>query len=101
MLDHQVQSTTASLAIRSDGSLVLAGTPQPAGYNPRWVTIDPTNEFVYTSSNSSSVVAAYSLDPVSLALEVVPGALWQTGSNPCGWRQDLQQHGFPSHGHFS
>lgn len=82
VVDNQVQSTTSSLAIQPDGSLALAGTPQPAGYDPRWVTVDPTNEFVYTSSNNSSVVAAYRLDPASLALEVVPGALWQTGSNP-------------------
>ncbi len=39
IVDNQAQSTTASLAIQSDGSLLLAGTPQPAGTDPRGVTL--------------------------------------------------------------
>jgi 6-phosphogluconolactonase len=82
IVDNQAQDTTASLAIQSDGSLELAGTPQPAGFSTRGVTVDPTNEYVYTSSDNASTVSAYRLDPVSLALEIVPGAQWATGSNP-------------------
>jgi 6-phosphogluconolactonase (cycloisomerase 2 family) len=82
IIDNQVQSTTASLAIQTDGSLVMAGTPQTAAYNPRGVTVDPTSEFVYTSSNNANAVSAYRLDPVSEALEPVPGLQWPTGSNP-------------------
>lgn len=82
IVDNQVQSTTASLAIQSDGSLILAGTPQIAAYNPRGVTVDPTSEFVYTSSDNASAVSAYRLNPISLALEPVPGLQWPTGSNP-------------------
>jgi len=82
IVDNQAQNTTASLAIQSDGSLIVAGTPQPAGTSTRWVTVDPTNEFVYASATNSNTVSAYRLDPVSLALEPVPGLQWQTGSNP-------------------
>jgi 6-phosphogluconolactonase len=82
IVDNQVQSTTASLAIQADGSLIMAGTPQTAAYNPRGVTVDPTSGFVYTSSSSANAVSAYRLDPVSLALEPVPGLQWPTGSNP-------------------
>jgi 6-phosphogluconolactonase len=82
IVDNQVQSTTVSLAIQADGSLVMAGTPQPAAYNPRGVTVDPTSEFVYTSSSSANAVSAYRLDPTSLALKPVPGLQWPTGSNP-------------------
>lgn len=82
IVDNQVESTTASLAIEPDGSLALAGTPQPSGLNPRNVTVDPTSEFVYTSATGASTVSAYRLDPVSLALEPVPGLQWPTGSNP-------------------
>jgi 6-phosphogluconolactonase len=78
---NQAESTTASLSIQQDGSLVLAGTPQPTGLNPGYVAIDTTSEFVYTSATSASTVSAYRFDPVTLALEVVPGT-WQTGSTP-------------------
>jgi len=82
IVDNQVQSTTASLAIQPDGSLIMAGTPQIAAYNPRGVTVDPTSQFVYTSSDSANAVSAYRLDPISQALEPVPGSQWPTGSNP-------------------
>lgn len=82
VVDNQAQSTTASLGIQPDGSLVLEGTPQPAGFNPRGITVDPTSEFVYTASNNASTVSAYRLDPVSLQLGPVPGDQWATGSNP-------------------
>jgi Lactonase, 7-bladed beta-propeller/Bacterial Ig domain len=84
IVDNQAQGTAASLAIQSDGSLKLVGTPQPAGTSTRWVTVDPTNEYVYASATNSSTVSAYRLDPVSLALQPVPGAQWPTGSNPYG-----------------
>jgi len=82
IVDNQAEGTTASLCIQSDGSLSLIGTPQPAGSNPGGVTVDPTNEFVYTSATTSSNVSAYRLDPKSLALQIVPGAQWPTGNDP-------------------
>ncbi len=81
VVDNQAQSTTASLAIHSDGSLALVGT-QPSAYDPGGVTVDPTSEFVYTSSTNGNALAAYRLDPVSQALEIVPGAQWATGRDP-------------------
>jgi 6-phosphogluconolactonase len=82
IVDNQIQSTTASLAIQPDGSLKMAGTPQTAAYNPRGVAVDPTSQFVYTASDNASAVSAYRLNPLSLALEPVPGLQWSTGSNP-------------------
>jgi 6-phosphogluconolactonase (cycloisomerase 2 family) len=82
VVDNQAQSTTASLAIQPDGSLQLRGTPQPAGANPNGVTVDPTSQFVYTSSTTQSTVSAYRLDPVSFVLEPVIGTQWSTGNDP-------------------
>ncbi len=81
-VDNQVQNTTASLAIRSNGSLALAGKSQPSAYDPGGVVVDPTSEFVYTSSTNGNAVAAYRLDPVTSALQVVPGSPWKTGTDP-------------------
>jgi 6-phosphogluconolactonase len=82
VVDNQVQNTTASLRIQSDGSLVLAGTPQPSAYDPGNVIVDPTNEFVYTSGVNGNAVSANRLNPVTQALEPVPGMQWPTGANP-------------------
>jgi len=82
VVDNQFQGTTASLSIQPDGTLQLRGTPQPAGANPNGITVDPTSQFVYTSSTSASTVAAYRLDPVSLILEPVLGLQWATGNDP-------------------
>jgi 6-phosphogluconolactonase (cycloisomerase 2 family) len=82
IVDNQAEGTTASLRIQNDGSLSLVGSPQPAGSDPGGVTVDPTNEFVYTSATTSSNVSAYRLDPKSLALQIVPGAQWATGTDP-------------------
>jgi 6-phosphogluconolactonase (cycloisomerase 2 family) len=86
VVDNQAQGTTASLAIQPDGSLQLRGTPQPAGANPNGVIVDPTSQFVYTSSTSASNVSAYRLDPVSLVLLPVPGLQWPTGNDPYDMR---------------
>ena len=82
IVDNQAESTTASLAIQSDGTLQMRGTPQPAGANPNGVTVDPTSQFVYTSSTTQSTVSAYRLDPVSFVLEPVIGTQWSTGNDP-------------------
>ena len=68
---YTIDSTTGALTL-------VAGSNFPAGTNPRSLTVDRTNSFVYVANSGSNDVSAYSIDGTTGALTPL-GSPFPTG----------------------
>ena len=69
---YTINSATGTLT-------AIPGSPVATVLNPRSVTVDPTGQFAYVSSASSSYVAAYAVNRATGALTPVPGSPFFVG----------------------
>src|SRR5712664_2110503 len=60
----------------------VAGSPFPAGSNPRSVTVDPTGRFAYVANFFSGNVSGYIIDGTTGALTPVAGSPFLAGGTP-------------------
>jgi 6-phosphogluconolactonase (cycloisomerase 2 family) len=72
-----------AFAIDSSGNLsAISGSPFASGPNPGAVTVDPTGQFLYVAtSTSTSQVWAYTIDPATGALSAISGSPYPAGQN--------------------
>jgi len=77
-------NTISLFTVQSDGSLLLSGTPTPAGGStPYAAAIDPTGKYLLvTNSSLSDSVSVFSIDSGSGALTAVPGSPFFANDTP-------------------
>jgi DNA-binding beta-propeller fold protein YncE len=75
---YSINGTTGALReIREFGS------PFPAGFHPRSVTVDPTGRFAYVANEFSNNVSAYTIDgTIGALISNVPGSPFPAGGFP-------------------
>ena len=67
------------------GALIgVAGSPFTAGWDPAWMTVDPTGKFVYVANAADDNVWAYTTNSGTGALTAVAGSPFSAGLAPRG-----------------
>jgi 6-phosphogluconolactonase (cycloisomerase 2 family) len=84
-------NTVSVMAIQNDGSLTQVGLfPTGGGGNAgngfgaaRRIIVSPDNRYIFASNGASNDVSAFTIDPATGKLSLVPGSPFNTGGNGC------------------
>jgi DNA-binding beta-propeller fold protein YncE len=75
--------TISAYAVNKDTGFLtpVAGSPFPGGQFPRWVTVDPSGDFLYVANSNDNTISAYTIDNTTGALTPITGSpfplIWQ------------------------
>lgn len=96
-VSNERSSTVSAFTINStSGALMpVAGSPfastLPSPFGADQVAVDPSGKFAYVTNSSSNNVSAYTINPSTGALTLVPGSPFVAGSFPFGVAVARQQ----------
>lgn len=75
ILGYRIDTATGSFA-------PLPGSPFPAGRQDRWITVDASGTYAFSSNLSDNTLSAYSIDHATGALTQLAGSPYAVGSAP-------------------
>jgi 6-phosphogluconolactonase (cycloisomerase 2 family) len=73
-----------SINSRTGALKPVAGSPFAAGTSPSWMTVDPSDKYVYVTNVGSNNISGYAIDAKSGALKAVPKSPFNAGGEPYG-----------------
>ena len=80
-------NSVTAYSINADGSLTpintdITNSSYPTGTYPSFGIVDPTGKFIYVTNTTSDNITAFSIDPVTGALESIGGSPFATSRDP-------------------